>query len=225
MAPARGWFYPGMAMACLLTVAIGFGPSYYLRPADAPPLPLLTHIHGVVFTAWILMFLAQVSLVAAGWRDRHRVLGVAGAVLAIGMVVLGVVVALASARRGVAAGQAREALGFLIVPLGDILSFAVLAGCGIAYRTRTDLHRRLMLMATIATLPAAIGRMPGLDQPGPFSVYFLALLAAAPIRDRLAGRRPHPVSLWGGIAVYVSELGRFMAQQSPVWLAIAERLV
>lgn len=225
MTPARGWFHPGMAVVCLITVFIGFAPTYYLRPSDADGLPILTHVHAVVFTAWMLLLLAQVSLVAAARRETHRALGVAGAVLAVAMIVLGVVVALASTRREVAAGNGDEALAFLIIPLGGMVSFAVLVGCALAFRARANVHRRFMLLATMSILPAAIGRIPGLEAPGPFLVYFIALLAAAPVHDVLSGRRPHPVSLWGGLAVVAYELWRFMVSDSAAWRAIAERLV
>lgn len=225
MSPARGWFYPGMAVVTLVTVFAGFAPTYYLRPSDAPALPLLTHVHGLVFSAWVLMLLAQVSLVAAHRRDLHRRLGVAGGALAMAMVVLGVAVALAQARREVAAGHADEALAFLIIPLGGMVSFAALVACGLAYRSRTEIHRRLMLLSTIAILPAAIGRIPGFQSPVAITVYFLALLAAAPVHDLLNGRRPHPVSLWGGAAVLFYELGRFLASKTAAWRAIGEWIV
>jgi len=222
---ARGWFYPGMAVAALATVFAGFAPTYYLRPADAPALPVLTQVHGAVFSAWVLMLLAQVSLVAAGRRDLHKRLGVAGTTLAVAMVVLGVTVALAQARREVAAGHGDEALGFLIIPLGGMVSFAALVACGIIWRAHIDIHRRLMLLATIAILPAAIGRIPGFESPVAITVYFLALLAAAPLRDLLKKQRPHPVSLWGGVAVLVYELGRFLISKTAAWRAIAEWIV
>lgn len=225
MTPARGWFYPVMAVATMATVFAGFAPTYYLRPSDAPPLPPLTHVHGLVFTAWVLVLLAQVSLVAAGRRGVHKRLGVAGGTLAVAMVVLGVTVALVQARREVAAGHADEALSFLIIPLGGMVSFATLVACGFAYRARTEIHRRLMLLATIAILPAAIGRIPGFESPLAITLYFLALLAAAPVHDVLARRRPHPVSLWGGGAVFVYELGRFLVSKTEAWRAIAERIV
>jgi hypothetical protein len=225
MIPARGWFYPGMSVVCLITVFIGFAPTYYLRPSETDALPVLTHVHAAVFTVWMLLLLVQVSLVAAARRHTHRALGVVGAVLAVAMIVLGVVVALASTRREVAAGNGDEALAFLLIPLGGMVSFAVLVGCALAFRGRANVHRRFMLLATMSILPAAIGRIPGLEAPGPFLVYFIALLAAAPVHDVVSGRRPHPVSLWGGLAVVAYELGRFMVSDSAAWRVIAERLV
>jgi hypothetical protein len=214
-----------MAVATLATVFAGFAPTFYLRPPDAPALPMLTQVHGLVFTAWVLVVLTQVWLVAAKRRTLHKRLGVAGGTLAVAMIVLGVTVALAQARREVAAGHADEARSFLLIPLGGMVSFATLVATGLAYRARTEIHRRLMLLATIAILPAAIGRIPGFQSPAAITAYFFALLAAAPVHDLLMRRRPHPVSLWGGLAVFVYELGRFLFSKTEMWRAIAERIV
>jgi hypothetical protein len=75
-----GRFYVGLALAVALTVFAGFAPTYYLRLRYSPdsPLPGMLHLHGLVFTAWILLFLAQSTLVAAGRTDLHRRLGAAG---------------------------------------------------------------------------------------------------------------------------------------------------
>lgn len=215
-----------MAAAIAIVVFAGFAPTYHLRGlSETAPLPVLVHIHGLAFTAWTLLLMAQVGLVEAGRRDVHRRLGVIGAVLAGAMIGLGVAVALAAARREVAAGNADEALAFLIIPLGGMVAFGALVGAGVLWRRRPEVHRRLMVLATLAILPAAIGRIPGLDHPLWFSLVFGGLLAAAPIHDLVSGRRPHPLSLWGGIGLYLWELGRFMAQGSAWWRAIAERLV
>jgi len=226
MTPARGWFFPGMAVAIVLTVLVGFGPTYYFRTfTDASALPRLTHVHGLAFTAWVLLLTTQVFLVAGGRRDIHRRLGAVGGALALMMVGLGVLVALATARRDIAAGQRDDALGFLIIPLGDILAFAALVAGALALRARRETHRRLMLLATLAILPAAIGRIPWLGGTGGIIVYFLAMIAAAPVYDWRARGRPHPVSLWGGIGVFLFALGRFLASESAWWRAIATRLV
>jgi len=215
-----------MAVAIALTVLVGFGPTYYFRSlTDLPPLPRLTHAHGLVFSAWILLFTTQVCLVGGGRRDLHRRLGVAGGVLAVLMVVVGLAVALAAARRDIAAGEADRALGFLIIPLGDILAFVVLVTSALVLRARRETHRRLMLLATLAILLAAIGRIPWLGGTGGIIAYFIALLAAAPVHDWLTHGRPHPVSLWGGIGVFAFALGRFLSQDSAWWHAIAARLV
>ena len=95
-------FFTGMAIAAALTVFVGFAPTYYLRGlSEARPLSPLVHLHGIVSTAWILLFLTQTSLVAARRTDLHRRLGIAGVVLAVSVLVIGFVTAVTAARNGV----------------------------------------------------------------------------------------------------------------------------
>src|SRR6185295_2421075 len=83
-------FFPLMAIAMALVVFVGFAPTYYLREQfNGPPLNLLRMIHGAAFTGWIALLVTQTGLIAANRRDVHRKLGVAGAGLAVLMVILG----------------------------------------------------------------------------------------------------------------------------------------
>ncbi|HYC33589.1 MAG TPA: hypothetical protein VEB59_14970, partial [Gemmatimonadales bacterium] len=70
-------FFTAMAVTAALIVFVGFAPSYYLRSyfgAGREP-SALVHLHGVLSTAWILLFVVQTSLVGAGRTDLHRRLG------------------------------------------------------------------------------------------------------------------------------------------------------
>src|SRR5262245_46641273 len=94
------WFFTGQALAAAVTVFVGFAPTYYLRSAAAgPPLTTLVHVHAIVFTGWILLFIAQTSLIAARRTDLHRRLGVAGAGLVVCLLVVGWLTAIEAARR------------------------------------------------------------------------------------------------------------------------------
>src|SRR4026207_85778 len=86
--------FVGMAIAAVATVFFGFAPSYYLRSFThtavyptglpvSPSLPALVHVHALAFSAWILLFLVQTTLIAIDRRYLHRGLGVAGAMLAL----------------------------------------------------------------------------------------------------------------------------------------------
>jgi hypothetical protein len=66
-------FYVGMALAIAIIVFAGFSRSYFLKAYfGSPDLSLLLHIHGVVFTTWVLFLLAQTTLVATGRTYIHR---------------------------------------------------------------------------------------------------------------------------------------------------------
>ncbi|MGH9861071.1 MAG: hypothetical protein ACRD5F_13705, partial [Candidatus Acidiferrales bacterium] len=101
-------FYSGMAIAMALTVFVGFSPTYYLRSAfGAPPtlaglvsLTPLAHIHGALFTGWVLLFIVQTALVARRSVAVHRRLGIAGIVLAAAMLAVGTLTAIRATARG-----------------------------------------------------------------------------------------------------------------------------
>ena len=78
------WFYLSMSIAAVITVFAGFAPTYYLRPYfNTSPLMPLLHLHGMVFTSWLALFLVQTTLVAAHRTDIHRRLGILGGVIAL----------------------------------------------------------------------------------------------------------------------------------------------
>src|SRR5688572_432264 len=86
--PAAGaydrMFYTTMAVAMAATVFVGFSSSYYLRFFDTGPqstvsggpFTTLVHVHGALFTAWVLLFVLQTALVASRRVAVHRRLGV-----------------------------------------------------------------------------------------------------------------------------------------------------
>ena len=85
LSPARPdrIFHTGMAIACLITVFLGFGPTYFFKPFQAsPPLSTLLHVHGLMFTTWLVLLIVQSGLVRADRVDVHKRLGIFGAVLA-----------------------------------------------------------------------------------------------------------------------------------------------
>src|SRR5919201_1548120 len=64
---------------------------------------------------------------------------------------VGAATAIAAGRRGYAAGS-EAALTFLPTPLGDMDVFLGLVAAGIWHRRRSDVHKRLMLLATLSIL-------------------------------------------------------------------------
>ena len=218
-------FYTGMAVAAVVTVFAGFARTYYLRPYFvAESLGPLLHLHGVVFTSWLALLLAQTLLVAANRTHLHRRLGVAGGVLAALMVVVGCVTAVVRAKMG-AAPPGADPLVFLTVPLGDMLVFAILVGAGFYYRRRPGAHKRLMLLATIAILPAAIARLPFafIQQAGPLAFFGLAdlFIVVCLVYDLVSRRRLHRATIWGGLLVVVSHPLRFVVGSTRAWLWFA----
>ena len=221
------WFFTGMAVAALLTVLAGFAPTYYLKGAfGAPPLSTLVHLHGMLFTSWILLFLTQTSLIAARRTDLHRRLGIAGGVVAVLMLVVGYLTAVEAARRGMTPPGGPPPLVFLSVPLGALVAFATLVGAGLYNRRRSETHKRLMLLATIVLLTPAIARMRFIGEGGPpvAMAGTCLFVVACLVYDRAAHGRVHPAFLWGGLFVILSFPVRLATGRTGPWLSIAEWL-
>jgi hypothetical protein len=217
-------FYVGMALAFVLTVFAGFSRSYFLKlHYGSPALSLLLHIHAVVFSAWILLFAAQTTLVAAHRTDLHRRLGVAGAVLAAALLIMGTATAILRVRGGSAPIPGVSGLAFLAVPLFDMVDFAILAGIGLALRRRPETHKRLMTLATIALMAAPIARIPGVREAGPPAFFGLSdlFIVAMLVYDVATRRRPHPATVWGGLVLVASQPLRLMISGTAAWTAFA----
>jgi len=219
-------FYTGMAVAFLFIVFAGFARTYYLRPYfGTPQLTPLLHLHGLIFTSWIVLLLAQTLLIAAKRTAVHRRLGWAGAALAVLMILVGTTTAVVRAKAGAAPAGAVSPLAFLTIPLGDMLVFALLIGAGFYYRRKPDVHKRLMLLATIAILPAAVARLPFdfIQQAGPLAFFGISdlFILVTLLYDLLTRGRPHRATVWGGLLVIVSHPLRLVVGGTQAWLSFA----
>jgi len=230
--PVRGTaerrFYLGMSLAILAAVLLGFAPSFFLRPwfPDRPvPPERFFLLHGAVFTAWFVLLVVQAALVSARRTALHRRLGVYGGVLALAMVVLGTVGALIAARRPTGfVGIEIPPLQFLVIPLGDMLLFALLVGLALAWRRDLQSHKRLMLVASIAIITAAIARWPfAIMSAGPPAFFGFTDLFLVPIAawDLFTRRRLHPVTLWGGLLLIASQPLRLWFSGTAAWMGFA----
>lgn len=221
-------FYIGMAVTILATVFAGFSRSYFLKAYFATPeLSVLLHLHGVVFTAWILLFLTQTTLVAARRTDIHRRLGVLGGVLAALLIIVGTATAIIRVKQG-ATVPGVPPHSFLLIPLFDMVVFTILVTAALYYRHRANVHKRLMTLATIALLPAPIARLPlEMIREGGLPVIFgLAdlFIVLCVIYDLIAWRRIHPATIWGGLIIVASQPLRLVLSGTPAWLAVASWL-
>jgi uncharacterized membrane protein YozB (DUF420 family) len=226
-ASAERRFYGAITVAMLVTVFVGFARSFFLRPLfpawPAPAEPVF-YVHGVVFTAWFLLLVAQAQLVRAGRTDLHRGLGAAGVVLAASMVVLGVLGALVAANRPTGfVGVPVPPLQFLIVPMLDMVVFAAFFATAVVKRRESQSHKRWMLLASTSVLTAAIARWPGVLEYGPLAFFavtdlFIVALAAWDLKSR---GRLHPATLVGGLVLIASQPLRLALAGTPAWLAFA----
>jgi len=214
-----------MAIAFAITVFAGFSRSYFLKAYFATPeLSRLVHLHGLIFTSWVLFFLLQTTLVATGRTYLHRRMGVAGGVLATLVLVVGTLTAIHRVKTGVSPIPGVPVLSFIAIPLFDMLLFAILVGTALYFRRKLEWHKRLMTLSMIAIIPAPIARLHfPLIPAGPPAFFGLAdlFIVAMILYDVANRRRVHPATIWGGLLIVASQPLRLMISGTPAWLSFA----
>lgn len=242
------WIYVFMAAWFIAITLTGFIPDslYKIALVEAgqrPPFPVILHIHAVLMGAFLLLLLAQATLMATGRRGLHQQLGVAGFILAPAIVIAGIILVPAmyqmiwtgmqaappEARRGL-----EEALrGFDNIMLMQIRAGAVftalIAIALLVRRRNSGLHKRLMFLSITPALPAAFDRItwiPHTLPASPLSPDLYILLAIAPmlIWDVARTRTIHRAYIiWAGVSIPFS-LATHLLWDSDWWHTIAPRI-
>jgi hypothetical protein len=222
-------FFLGMAVAMVALTFVGFAPSYYLSGVfGGPRLSLLVHVHGVVFTLWMLLYLVQTGLISAGRADVHRIVGPIAVLVAVAMVPLGVATAIVT-KQVAAAAHLPPSGPPLVFPLGAVLTFAVLVGWAVAMRKRAAWHKRLMLLGTLAVLTTPLARIikfthwPIMPALGGMILTDILLVGVVAYDLRTAGKL-HAATKWGGAFFLLAQVIRIVLNMTPAWQAFAKSL-
>ncbi|MBC3872469.1 hypothetical protein [Undibacterium flavidum] len=211
----------------LLLALAGFAQSYYLKSLfGGDALSALLHLHGLVMTMWLLLFMLQVRLIATRKHAVHRRVGMWGMGLGVLVMVIGIATAIDSARR---AQASPGGLPFLATSLGGLFVFVTLVVLGLIYRRQRDFHSRFMLLANLSIIAPAIARLP-LDviERGGLALIFIikdVCILAFVLYDLASTRRLHPATAWASLLIIVSYPVTRMIGATPVWIDIAKWLV
>lgn len=225
------FFFVVMACAVITTVFAGFAPTFYLRGSftQTRPMSVLLHVHGIVFSAWVSLFLIQTLLIARGQRRLHQRFGWIGAGIAAAMIIL-VTAAVIE--------QLRRVNGFPSPPLAlalsafDIIVFAILVGAALYYRKRSDWHKRFMLSATIILLGAPMFRFiihfVGIDDMTKVSIVSTLLVDAFFLPcfayDLLTRRRIHPAYLVALALIVLDQVAQAAVVSWRPWIDFSQAL-
>jgi uncharacterized membrane protein YozB (DUF420 family) len=225
------YFFVAMATGVIATVFAGFAPTFYLRGSftQTRPMSVLLHVHGIVFSAWVTVFLVQSLLIARGSRRMHRRVGWVAAGTAATMVIL-VIAAVIE--------QLRRVHGFPPPPLAlalsafDIVVFAGLVGTAIYFRNRPDWHKRLMLSATILLLGAPMFRVVihflGSSDMARVSIVSTLLVDAFFLPcfayDLMTRRRIHPAYFFALVLIAMDQVTQVQIVSWTPWINFANEL-
>jgi hypothetical protein len=194
------------ALAALGAAGIGFFGTF-LRPSWEGTFrgPGVVYVHGAFVLGWLLLFASQAWWVRSRQVATHRRLGVLALMVAPGVVVSTMALGVSAMRRDLQAGLGDLAASLMLGSFTSPLVFLALVAAGLATRRQPAVHKRLMLMATVAILWPAFFRfrhyfpgVPHAEWVFGFALAQLFLLAAV-LADRLRFGRVHPVYWWVGI--------------------------
>jgi hypothetical protein len=229
-------FYVWMAGAFLLVAFGGFTPTYWAKVATgtfhAEP---IIHIHGMLLFAWTCFFFVQTALVASGRTLDHRAWGLAGISL-FSIMMCSILVGEATVlKRFEALGQGDAARRFAAVTLCAWPLMAAMFTLAIVNIRKPEVHKRLMLLLMVGIMTPAIARVfltffapPGLAGPPPPFVSIPPglvadlLLVIAMVHDWRTRGRPHPVYVYGGLALVAELVGAVALSTTAAWMHIAK---
>ncbi|MGE5244264.1 MAG: hypothetical protein ACM3SQ_08565 [Betaproteobacteria bacterium] len=227
------FFYTWVAVGTFLIVFAGFARTFYLKVFfGTRPLPYYLHLHGLIFTAWFVLFFGQARLVARHRVDLHRRLGVCGLVLApLGACMAGGV-SIHALRRGYLADPASFAnvnLRPFALDLGSSLLFLSLVAAALYFRRRGGVHKRLMVLASCSLLLPAIGRIPlhFIMAGGLWGLVGLTEITplVCILYDTVKHRHLHPGFAWGGLVLLSSFPAFLLIGRTHAWLNFSTWLV
>jgi hypothetical protein len=215
------WYFTGMAIVMLAISIVGFMPSIVHPGGRRAPLTLLAAAHGIVFFAWLLLFLIQSLLVATQRVGWHRRLGLTSVFLLALIIPLSYATTVDMVRRGFdLSGDQRvdsqsQLKGELDAPNASVfnffglLAFVILAVAAICYRSRPEVHKRLMLFANIELMGPPITHLIGHFSrlaltPPMVLVPFALFLMTGVARDYLVDKRVHPLTTGLAIGMFAS---------------------
>lgn len=218
-------FFAGMAILLWVVVYIGFAPTYYAAGMVRAPLPNnLLHVHGAIFTLWMVVYFAQTALISARRVAWHRTFGTIAFCLPPIMIVVGVIAGIDAFGRGVKIGPLSPATS-LAIPLVGIAGFAVLITAAWRTRRRPDAHKRLILIATTALTQAALGRFPwgkiGSTPAVGSALAIGGLLLLVVAYDLVSLHRVHRSTMWGAPLAFVVAVLAVPIGMTPPWQAFA----
>lgn len=205
-------FFVVMPILLLCIVLIGFARTFFLRPLfDVPPIPARLYLHGALQAAWFCLLIAQATLVAKGRVQLHRRLGIGGGILAAAIAVVTFYTLFRFPAR-LSAGELSTDVTFdpaivLWTDYAELGVYTAFVSVALWFRRRAGVHKRLMLLASMALVVPALSRMIAPLAPTLLSwltahhlpplvpVIIVALPLTLVVHDVASMRRLHPATL------------------------------
>lgn len=224
-------FFLTMGIVGLVAIFVGFSKPFIIPVARQTfEAPLSIYIHAFFSLAWVLLFTVQSFLIKKKAFKLHVKLGFAGIFIAIMAGLSLLPVAKFVIDRDLKLGLGETAYSNSVGLLTTGLMFLTLVIFGIYFRKKSQIHKRLLLLATIVLLWPAWFRFRHFfpDLPRPDILFGLilsdSLIIIAWIWDRIENKSIHPSSLYPGLAIIIAQTMEVLMYDSFVWRKIGKLL-
>ena len=213
------------------TAVLGFAPrSASILAGTMPMPPLAVHVHAFLMTAWLVLLAVQAGLIVGGRQPLHRTLGVASFVLAPTLLAGLIAVTIVRYHDLTEAGLGTLASNILFLQIRSAVLFPLFfAWAMVVRRTDSEMHKRMLILATFVLLDAAVARhvwLPGNDITAGYDAthaYWLLLLVPAVIYDIARLGRLHRAYVVGLALILPCAIATHFVWNAPQWHSIAAK--
>jgi hypothetical protein len=215
-------FFPIMTLVVIVFILLGFGSAILGRGGGYVPAPLLI-VHGSLTLSWFVLTLVQAFLIRRSNFALHKKLGWASLVLVLAMVVMGYRVTAHAMTNPDWSIGGMDNIASSIVPFFDILTFLIMYALGVSKRKDREAHKRLMVLAGIVMMDAAVARTAILLFGIPLLtlLFELAILLAFLVYDWRTRSKPHWVSVFGLVLFAGCMVFKIVVGPTESWAAFA----
>jgi hypothetical protein len=225
-------FYTFLGLVMLGVAVAGFWPQYFSavtgRSPDPNTLFWLIHLHAALFTLWLLFYISQAALIAAGRARVHFAMGPWLAAFGFVAAFVGLYAAgLLAQRFGLRQGDMEAAAAFVFFPLIDMVYFAGFLAAALVWRKRPDLHKRAMFIATFSIAVVGLNRFVGAPSgwdPLAWQAANLAPLLVAAAYDAFVCRKLYGV-MAVGLLLHWLRLNAEAFAAGETWLPIGRAII
>jgi hypothetical protein len=225
-------FFTLLGLLMLVLAIGGFWPQYFSAAIGRAPAPAtqfwMIHAHAALFTAWLLVYVSQASLILTARPRTHLKMGPPLAAFGFAAAAFGIFAALGlAARFGERMRDAEAGASFVFYPMIDMVYFAGFLAVAVAFRKRPDIHKRAMFLATFSIAVVGLGRLVGrigFESAWLWQPLNLAPLLLAIAYDLAICRKLYTV-MAVGLLVHLARLNADPFVQSEWWLPLGRMLV
>jgi hypothetical protein len=241
------WIFVFMAGLFFITVLIGFIPSSIgkiaaVQAGERAPFLSVLHVHAVLMGTWITLLLTQASLVASKHGAIHKKLGMTSIVLAPAMVVTGILLVPANFGLIWSLDPSQVPINIIeetkakisniaLIQIRIAVLFPIMVGLAFYFRkSDPDIHKRLMILATVIPMAAAVDRITWLPHTIPGSpispdLYILLLISPLFVYDLFRQKKVHRAYVYWAAGFIPASIAVHLLWSSTWWMSAAPKLM